>query len=53
MEREQRMRLFLRCLGALVGIGGMLVLAFAAGWPTCLAVVLMIYGNNLERKGEN
>lgn len=37
--------------GMCIGFAGMALLVYSAGWLATLAVVIMIWGNNVERAG--
>lgn len=38
-----------RLLGSLIGIAGFVLLVVALGWAVGIGVLLMIWGNNIER----
>jgi hypothetical protein len=36
--------------GVVIGMVGLCILAVSAGWPIAFGVLMMLWGNNLERE---
>lgn len=39
----------MKLLGVIIGIGGFVVLYFTGGWLLIIGILLVVWGNNLER----